>query len=53
MRKSLRNTCFFRHALALDERRAKPLPIQVDVGESDILSLPVKEVWFAGSHFDM
>ncbi|KAG2365516.1 hypothetical protein BDR07DRAFT_1449792 [Suillus spraguei] len=54
--------CYFRHALALDERRVKFLPEYVYGGMSDrskskSVSTPkdehaVKEVWFAGSHSD-
>ena len=53
--------CFFRHALALDERRVKFLPEYVCGGESynpphkdqDTKHMRVKEVWFAGCHSDM
>ncbi|KAG2149452.1 hypothetical protein BD769DRAFT_336279 [Suillus cothurnatus] len=55
--------CYFRHALALDERRVKFLPEYVYGGLSDrskfkSVSTPmhehgVKEVWFAGSHSDV
>ncbi|KAG1740621.1 hypothetical protein EDB19DRAFT_763182 [Suillus lakei] len=55
--------CYFRHALALDERRVKFLPEYVYGGMSDrskSKSVPhpedeghVKEVWFAGSHSDV
>lgn len=45
---------YFRHALALDERRVKFLPEYVDYSKDDD-SAPdhVKEVWFAGTHSDM
>ncbi|KAH7924732.1 hypothetical protein BV22DRAFT_1129559 [Leucogyrophana mollusca] len=54
--------CYFRHALALDERRVKFLPEYVCGGESyegtgeDIHrdhGPHVKEVWFAGCHSDI
>lgn len=61
--------CYFRHALALDERRVKFLPEYVQNGASTEenghssgqptntdhgSSFPrVKEVWFAGTHSDM
>ena len=55
--------CYFRHALALDERRVKFLPEYVCGGESYIPpsenpkgnrdSDSVKEVWFSGCHSDM
>ena len=57
--------CYFRQALALDERRVKFLPEYVHGGaslsqaeghdnESDSPSPPsIKEVWFAGNHSDM
>lgn len=61
--------CYFRHALALDERRVKFLPEYVHGGTSteengqassqstdtnQTSDLPrVKEVWFAGTHSDM
>lgn len=50
--------CFFRHALALDERRVKFIPEYIfaekeffSAGESG--SPRCKEVWFRGSHSDM
>lgn len=61
----MEHVCFFRHALALDERRVKFLPEYVRGG---ITKLPegldrtqhpsedkphTKEVWFAGTHSDM
>ncbi|KAJ7135949.1 hypothetical protein C8R44DRAFT_608626 [Mycena epipterygia] len=57
-----RDICFFRHALALDERRVKFLPEYICGGESyeeqvrtqpDVSEPRVKEVWFAGSHSDI
>ncbi|KAG1886076.1 hypothetical protein F4604DRAFT_1877997 [Suillus subluteus] len=55
--------CYFRHALALDERRVKFLPEYVYGGMSDrsksksVLTPKdehgIKEVWFAGSHSDV
>ncbi|KAG2141501.1 hypothetical protein BD769DRAFT_1349434, partial [Suillus cothurnatus] len=59
--------CYFRHALALDERRVKFLPEYVYGGMSNRsdwhkfqVSAPpptdegrIKEVWFAGSHSDV
>jgi uncharacterized protein (DUF2235 family) len=60
------HVCFFRHALALDERRVKFLPeyaiYQKDrspaIGKPvDPLAPPapphIKEVWFPGTHSDM
>jgi uncharacterized protein (DUF2235 family) len=49
---------FFRHALALDERRVKYLPECVtqpgEKAEENQLEPPrIKEVWFAGSHSDI
>ena len=58
----MKHTCFFRHALALDERRVKFLPEYVnggrgpkEVNDNQEASVRgnVKEVWFAGSHSDM
>ena len=46
------SVCYFRHALALDERRVKFLPEYVCGGET-YDSSRVKEVWFAGCHSDM
>ncbi|KAK0451381.1 uncharacterized protein EV420DRAFT_1274070 [Desarmillaria tabescens] len=54
-------TCFFRHALALDERRVKFLPEYFSKGSTPRFgrqpecteSTDVKEVWFAGSHSDI
>ncbi|KIK95043.1 hypothetical protein PAXRUDRAFT_411019 [Paxillus rubicundulus Ve08.2h10] len=45
--------CFFRHALALDERRVKFLPEYVYGGQTESAYGKVKEVWFAGSHSDV
>jgi hypothetical protein len=52
--------CFFRQALALDERRVKFLPeyvhggASIRPGEQDDTDFPsVKEVWFRGCHSDM
>lgn len=52
------HVCYFRHALALDERRVKFLPEYVCGGQSYKEeageAVPrVKEVWFAGCHSDM
>ncbi len=59
---SASHVCFFRHGLALDERRVKFLPEFLTDGriasslcenpESNITT-NVKEVWFVGSHSDM
>ena len=55
----MKHVCFFRHALALDERRVKFLPEYVNGGhgpseKDDVTSGDkIKEVWFAGSHSDM
>jgi uncharacterized protein (DUF2235 family) len=52
------NICFFRHALALDERRVKFLPEYV-AAKKECFSAGefgqprCKEVWFRGSHSDM
>ncbi|KAF8593522.1 hypothetical protein BDV93DRAFT_460987 [Ceratobasidium sp. AG-I] len=51
---------YFRHALALDERRVKFLPEHVDC-EDGLLDMSekadghgrIKEVWFAGTHSDI
>jgi hypothetical protein len=46
--------CFFRHALALDERRVKFLPEYVGGGSSRETHWDeCKELWFAGTHSDM
>ncbi|KAF8532001.1 hypothetical protein JB92DRAFT_3080805 [Gautieria morchelliformis] len=52
------HVCFFRHALALDERRVKFLPEYAHGGVSQqtvsSTSRPrIKEVWFPGTHSDM
>ncbi|KZP19845.1 hypothetical protein FIBSPDRAFT_743285 [Athelia psychrophila] len=58
------HVCYFRHALALDERRVKFLPEYVHEGKSHALGEPlfpgqgkctadIKEVWFAGTHSDV
>lgn len=58
------HVCYFRHALALDERRVKFLPEYIHEGSSHTENEPpfpgdgkctadIKEVWFAGSHSDM
>ena len=52
------NICFFRHALALDERRVKFLPEYVVAKKEDFLPgefdrPKCKEVWFRGYHSDV
>ncbi|KZP16562.1 hypothetical protein FIBSPDRAFT_748690 [Athelia psychrophila] len=58
------HVCYFRHALALDERRVKFLPEYVHEGRSHTPHEPsflgqkkctadIKEVWFAGTHSDV
>ena len=59
----MKYVCFFRHALALDERRVKFIPEYAyeedppaaSNGNSHTMhgALHTKEVWFAGSHSDM
>ncbi|KAF4618296.1 hypothetical protein D9613_011521 [Agrocybe pediades] len=55
----MKHVCFFRHALALDERRVKFLPEYANGGrgpdqEATSGSFPhTKEVWFAGTHSDI
>jgi len=56
----MKHVCFFRHALALDERRVKFLPEYVNQGmsseeanTSQTRSLYAKEVWFMGTHSDI
>jgi hypothetical protein len=53
----MNHVCVFRHALALDELRAKFLPKYVNGGQgqaADASPRPhTKEVWFAGSHSDV
>ncbi|KAF8328988.1 hypothetical protein F5887DRAFT_897308 [Amanita rubescens] len=46
------HVCYFRHALALDERRVKFIPEYVR-GTAFDSEERVKEVWFAGTHSDM
>lgn len=51
------NACYFRHALALDERRVKFMPeyfveLNSHRGKSENND-HAKEVWFAGSHGDV
>ncbi|KAF8519588.1 hypothetical protein BU17DRAFT_32602, partial [Hysterangium stoloniferum] len=55
---SAKNICFFRHALALDERRVKFLPECVIADKewfqsSEFGPPRCKEVWFRGSHWDI
>ncbi|EDR08351.1 uncharacterized protein LACBIDRAFT_294115 [Laccaria bicolor S238N-H82] len=58
---SAEHICFFRHALALDERRVKFLPEYVNGGSATTGNTTVvqngrpriKEVWFPGTHSDM
>ena len=45
--------CFFRHALALDERRVTFLPEYIDMESEKIRPMQCKEVWFAGNHSEM
>lgn len=46
--------CYFRHALALDERRVKFLPEYIHGANTEgSHSERIKEVWFAGSHSDV
>ena len=46
--------CYFRQALALDERRVKFSPEYVYGGRTDLANNDhVKEVWFPGSHSDV
>ncbi|KAJ8469873.1 hypothetical protein ONZ45_g16744 [Pleurotus djamor] len=52
----MKHVCHFRHALALDERRAKFQPEYVNGGEGPIDDKnkgDVKEVWFKGTHSDI
>ncbi|KZV92974.1 hypothetical protein EXIGLDRAFT_674515 [Exidia glandulosa HHB12029] len=56
----MKHTCYFRHALALHERRVKFLPEYVRGGIGPAIDpandskIPhTKEVWFAGSHSDI
>ncbi|KIJ62087.1 hypothetical protein HYDPIDRAFT_114932 [Hydnomerulius pinastri MD-312] len=58
---SATHACHFRHALALDERRVHFLPEyfhQMNTrtcGKNfeNIETSDIKEVWFAGNHFDL
>lgn len=51
---SCEHICYFRHALALDERRVKFLPEYVYGGRSSCSDDGrIKEVWFAGCHADV
>ncbi|KAK7442750.1 hypothetical protein VKT23_015997 [Stygiomarasmius scandens] len=48
------HVCYFRHALALDERRVKFLPEYANGSRGPPFGdNRVKEVWFAGSHSDI
>ena len=53
------HACFFRHALALHERRVRFLPEYSNGGQgpssvnTETLRPHTKEVWFTGSHSDM
>ena len=50
------NVRYFRHALALDEKRVRLLPEYVRMPETKPTDEPiphVKEVWFPGVHSDM
>ncbi|KAF4609409.1 hypothetical protein D9613_012988 [Agrocybe pediades] len=55
----MKHVCFFRHALALDERRVKFLPEYANGGKgpdekATSGSIPhTKEIWFAGTHSDI
>ncbi|KAF4618293.1 hypothetical protein D9613_011524 [Agrocybe pediades] len=55
----MEHVCFFRHALALDERRVKFLPEYANGGKrpdekATSGRIPhTKEVWFAGTHSDI
>ncbi|KAK0488041.1 hypothetical protein EDD18DRAFT_1424054, partial [Armillaria luteobubalina] len=59
--KSASHLCFFRHGLALDERRVKFLPEYLAGGQSPLNGNEhyeeeppnAKEVWFPGRHSDM
>ncbi|PBK89645.1 hypothetical protein ARMGADRAFT_935529 [Armillaria gallica] len=58
--KSASHICFFRHGLALDERRVKFLPEYLAGGRSPLTGNEhyeeppnAKEVWFPGRHSDM
>ena len=56
----MQHVCFFRHALAFDERRVKFLPeyawggeAREEHGVAATLAPHTKEVWFSGTHSDM
>lgn len=55
----MNHVCYFRHALALDERRVKFMPEYAYKGFQEASpdsrhTIPhTKEVWFAGTHSDM
>jgi len=54
----MRHVCYFRHSLALDERRVKFLPEYASGGRSTQMEFggrigQLKEVWFAGTHGDV
>ncbi|KAI0052942.1 hypothetical protein FA95DRAFT_1531655 [Auriscalpium vulgare] len=53
----MKHVCFFRHGLALDEKRGKFLPELANGGDDNLKGGDskgnVKEVWFAGSHSDI
>lgn len=61
----MKHVCYFRHALALDERRVKFLPEYSYGGRTTPPAQPqdskksarklahTKEVWFAGTHSDV
>ncbi|KZV59909.1 WD40 repeat-like protein [Peniophora sp. CONT] len=52
----MKHVCYFRHALALDEPDVKFLPAQRRTSQSAMESQNTnhtKEVWFAGSHYDL
>jgi hypothetical protein len=61
----MKHVCYFRHALALDERRVKFLPEYAYGGTAMPPAQPedrkksthklahTKEVWFAGTHSDV
>ncbi|KAI9569194.1 hypothetical protein HD554DRAFT_2020868 [Boletus coccyginus] len=57
---SMTNACYFRHALALDERRVKFMPeyfVEMNVHPNEkgngTVNDHAEEVWFAGSHSDV
>lgn len=58
---SVTNTCRFRHALALDERRVKFIPEyfsevnahRINIKSQRSTDSDVKEVWFGGCHSDV